>query len=352
MRQRRARTPSSTQPQSPAAPNPNESPPESNAGHTPSAAVNVLPDLLPRTFHLAESSSLFSQINEGKEPNHTSQLSQKAGEPAEPTFSVVAIRESNLTEPKKPTFTGSGDKASAAAGSLALLTPKIGEINTVSILEKVDFFEPEYVETVNIIDATSETSDTDTCTTPVLDETRSRISREDIENMQIDEALQIPELVAAVTAATTPATAIRSIDSPIILKVERKKMKLTPLGDGGKCVAAQSNDRDILRDSESTDHRRKPVKLKKKQQLAPRLKDDLSPTGRDSFYNSDHENFEEPLVFSDDDDLQTSMPVVITDFDSDDDCDMVFMFILNFFFSFFFVSRNKNIYFFFHFKKF
>lgn len=242
---------------------------------------NVMPDLLPRTFHLAESSALFSQINSAT----PFEIAESQPIAASQEYSVVAIRESNLSAPSRPTFPSPQSER---------LTPKVGEINTVSILEKVDYFEPEYVETVHIIDATSETSDTDTCATPVFDESR-RVS--DISGQQ-------------------PAKF-----SPKILKVERKKIKV-PLADRerAKTIAhgarTPNDDRDLLHDSEID--ARKAGKLKKKP-IVPGLKDNLSGTGRDSFYNSDHENFEEPLVFSDDDDDEEASEMMSTDYDSDDD---------------------------------
>lgn len=257
---------------------------------------HVLPDLLPRTFHLAESSVLFSQINNA-EPFEINE--PVAVQTPEPEYSVVAIRESSLSEPKKPTFASDTEPPKHP-----FLTPKIGEINTVSILEIVDYFEPEFVETVHIIDATSETSDTDTSNTPVFGESRNRVASE--------EAVVSTEMHGADAKF-----------SPKVLKVERKKMKV-PVADRerAKPGGIAKDDRDILHDSEMDVRLVAAAKLKKKP-IVPRLKEDLSPTGRDSFYNSDHENFDEPLIFSDDDDADAtamqSSEMLSTDDDSDDD---------------------------------
>lgn len=102
VRLRRARTPSSAG--------------ESPGGGRGLAAVVVtgpqnLPDLLPNTFRLAEQSSLFSNIDAHSEHY----MNGKA-----------AVQENTLT----------------------LSTPQVSHIT----LEKVQYFEPEHAETVNIVD--------------------------------------------------------------------------------------------------------------------------------------------------------------------------------------------------------
>lgn len=246
----------------------------------------VLPDLLPRTFHLAESSSLFSQIYEDTDAFGVEQNIRPEPRQNDHSFSVVAIRESNLTELKKPTYRDDHERLSAAAA--ALLNPKVGEINTVSILEIVDYFEPEFVETVNIIDVTSEASDTDTCTTPNLEETRSRTSRIADDN---EGQILIPD--------SDKSQPIETTESPKVIKIEKKR-----ISHAEKAHRKLAEDRDILRDSENGERqlsKSKAAKSKKKP-IVPSLKEVLSVTGRDSFYSSDNENFDEPLVFSDDDD--------------------------------------------------
>lgn len=281
----------------------------------------VLPDLLPRTFHLAESSSLFSQIYEDTDTFGVEQNIRPEPRQNDQSFSVVAIRESNLTELKKPTYRDDHERLSAAAA--ALLNPKVGEINTVSILEIVDYFEPEFVETVNIIDVTSEASDTDTCTTPNLEETRSRTSRIADDN---EGQVLIPDSDKA-----QPSETAESAESPKVIKIEKKR-----ISHAEKAHRKLAEDRDILRDSENGErqHSKSKAAKSKKKTIVPSLKEVLSATGRDSFYSSDNENFDEPLVFSDDDD--DSIPTqssghLSTDCDSNhsnhsnSDTDTVFM---------------------------
>lgn len=313
VRQRRARTPSSsTTPVK-------ESSIERDSNGVETAAVagdeqqaspakrqNVLPDLLPRTFHLAESSSLFSQFNE-RDDFESKPVAQDSNEQP---FSVVAIRETNLSELRKPTYTGD------RMAPMHLLTPKVGEINTVTILEKVEYFEPEFVETVNIIDATSEASDTDTCTTPVPpDEPRTP---------RISDSFDPP-----VNEVKTTELANRDNHSPRVLRVERKKI----IHSNDRSSSKSSDDRDLLLDSEVDDRRSTaahPTKTSHstKKCVVLGLNTALSSLERDSFYNSDNENFDEPLIFSEDDDVPMTLTLgnISTDYDSDDSApDTVFI---------------------------
>lgn len=127
VRLRRARTPSN-----PATPQGGD---PSSAGRdravTTSRAMN-LPDLLPSTFRLAEQSSLFSNFNEA----------------AAAVDSVTRQANENYQNGK----------------SYAVSTPQVSQIT----LEKVQYFEPEHAETVNIVDL-SEDNASDTsegCSTP------------------------------------------------------------------------------------------------------------------------------------------------------------------------------------------
>lgn len=160
-----------------------------------------------------------------------------------------------------------------------LVPNNVGKVvNTVSILESCSKLEPQHVEMVNIIDATS---DSDTATsTPTL----SRKSPP--HNNSIDELTTElrRELDTLTNAFDTPAKA--------------KKISLQKL----------ENDRDILRDSENLDK----ISMMK---LRPSLKD-LLMEERGSFYSADKENFEdEPLVFSDDEEI----PRYSIEMDSDSD---------------------------------
>lgn len=141
VRQRRARTPQA-----------NDSNGESN----------VLPDLLPQTFRLTETSNLFSQV---------------AGESLEVDDekhpSVVEVKERDITE----------------SPLMSVALPKVAEI--VDTVETVGSFIPEYVETVQVLDM-SEDSDSsvrvdedyvalrgDDSQTPVLKIEKQRISFEE-----------------------------------------------------------------------------------------------------------------------------------------------------------------------------
>lgn len=118
---------------------------------------NVMPDLLPKTFHLVESSTLFSQIQDS---GADLLMSNPDDVDREHKFAVVEIRESNITMPKR---------------AIGKIEPNVSEnsiavSNTCSILESVNFMKPSSVETVHIVDATSEPSDTETSTTPNPDD--------------------------------------------------------------------------------------------------------------------------------------------------------------------------------------
>lgn len=217
-----------------------------------------MPDLLPKTFHLAESSSLFSQINS---PQSLLSGTEDDDESNEAKFSVVEIRETNISPPKRVVNTFNANEFAQAQST--------GEVfNTCSILESVNYLEPCSVETVHIIDATSEPSDTDTsCSTPNLDDRPdSKVSSDD----------ESDEYVVN--------------DSPI------KVMS-------GRCSFDENKgnlykDRDLLKDSENWETK-VPAKPHRKR-LTPTLKEILS-ADRDSFYSADNEIFDEPLTFSDDD---------------------------------------------------
>lgn len=248
VRQRRSRTPSSsTNPQNPES--------------TESTEKTVLPDLLPKTFHLVESNPLFLQINS---PNGLS-LGQSMDEPDRAQqFSVVEIRESNLMEPKKlvNTFTKPNEME---------ISENLGEVlNSCSILESVNYLQPCDVETVHIIDATSEPSDTDTCcSTPNLDER--------------------PQSNATSTDGSESEEYETGEPSSLVDKIVISKERIS------------FDERSIAKDRDnSMDKPGKPANPQRKK-LTPSLKEILS-ADRDSFYSADKEVFDEPLTFSDDDD--------------------------------------------------
>lgn len=149
-----------------------------------------------------------------------------------------------------------------------LITNNVGNvINTVSILESCNKLEPQHVEMVNIIDVTS---DSDTATsTPIM--TRKSPPH----NSSIDE-----------------------------LTTELKR-ELDTLTDAFEAPAKTIK---ILSESETLDK----ISMMK---LRPSLKD-LLMEERGSFYSADKENFDdEPLVFSDDEEI----PRYSIEMDSDSD---------------------------------
>lgn len=244
VRQRRSRTPSQN---------------ENIATDSKSKTV-ILPDVLPKTFHLAESSALFSQINEPQKLLTSTDAAED-----ESKFSVVEIRETNLTSPKK-----------------VISTYNVENMSTCSILESVSYLQPSCVETVHIIDVTSEPSDTDTCcSTPNLEE-RPEIhvssDDDDGESDEYETGELGPELSPTMKVFTRQ-----------ISKKENKK----PL----------QKERDVLKDSEQNDKQNKIPPKPQRKRLTPTLKEILSATSdRDRFYGADKERFDEPLIFSDDDD--------------------------------------------------
>lgn len=290
-----------------------------------------MPDLLPKTFHLAESSSLFSQINDDSngdgtsnnigratfvtQPNSTKQMLDAPNDEAdrEQAVSMVEIRATNLTIPKKAinAYNDGSSTAPLISSNInehnddgirihteaSMHRPKVGDIvNTINLYESADYFEPECVETVHIIDATSETSDTDTAgSTPNID------AADDSDGDEYE------------TGELPPMTDHMTVERARISYQERKR--------------ALSKDRDMLRDSEqlatstaaaaSSPSLSSPPPLRKK--FTPTLKEILSLTERDSFYDFAENNYhysnndnamrydDEPLVFSDDDDQTMSL---------------------------------------------
>lgn len=272
VRQRRSRTPSS----SPAT-NSNATPQNDNnnvKNKQKSNEISVVPDLLPTTFHLAESSALFSQIDQNTDLNEQLLLSRSIDETdRQQEVAVVEIRETNITMPKKTINKFSSN-----------LSENIVDLsNTCSILESVKYLEPSRVETVHIIDATSEPSDTETCSTPNLDDRPiSAISNEDSESENEYE------------------TGEPSFESNDYMKVVKTRASF----DERK--HALQKERDILKDSEILNNNDQSPSKPQRKRLTPTLKEILT-LDRDSFYDSKIESFDEPLIFSDDDDDDLSL---------------------------------------------
>lgn len=251
VRQRRSRTPSSS-----STTLPNDSP------NTKDAKANAvsMPDVLPKTFHLAEKSALFTQAN-----NMHQLLPRKQSiEGCEQKVSVVEVREANLSTPKRVINTYKTNDC--------LENQNVGQVlNTCSILESVSYLKPSSVETVHIIDATSDTETRSS--TPNFDD-RKQSSSDDGESDEYE------------TGESPPHSTMQILKRQISFDENRQSLQ---------------KDRDFLKDSEENDV---PPKLHRKR-LTPTLKEILS-TPRDSFYSDDKEADDEPLIFSDDDDYNRS----------------------------------------------
>lgn len=254
VRQRRSRTPSTS------------ASIISNENGIKDTKSKVMPDLLPKTFHLAESSTLFSQVNNSQDIL----VPKSDDECCEPKFSIVEIRESNLMSPKRVVNTYKTDGRESVGKVL----------NTCSILESVNYLEPCRVETVHIIDATSEPSDTDTtCSTPNLDDRPdSKVLTDDEDSEEYETGEPEPEFTDTMQIATDRITFM-----------ENKEI--------------WQKHHDLFKYSERIDISNKIPPKPQRKKLTPTLKEILSSTSdRDSFYGADKEVFDEPLTFSDDDD--------------------------------------------------
>lgn len=281
VRQRRARTPSA---------NDNSDKMITETASTENRC-NVLPDLLPTTFRLAESSSLFSQISVNESiPSEPMNENEIEDVPQDEDVSVVEIRESNLTPKLQVRIASQGVENVA----------KIEDVtNTISIIETVETFEPEFVETVNIVYA----SDASSCSTPVLDdrERESRSIEASFEDLKEEVENETPR---------------NSANGGFL--VEKQRISLD------EPASSLVKERDLLKDSEND---MKIDRKKPRRNIAPTLKEILSYPERDSFYGSDKENFDDPLVFSEDEDIPRFSLEMNQDVDSDSDT--VFSFTLH-----------------------
>lgn len=312
VRQRRSRTPL---PQTPMQSSATESTTASELPAPPSTSTAstkpklkpkpfILPDLLPKTFHLAESSALFSQVDNDaqnflalKSPSLTPSPTRTPPAPPQrksslrrmaeqndyenvQKVSVVEIRESNLTTPKKAINTFHTRES--------LQRQNLGQVmNTCSILESVDFIEPCNVETVHIVDVTSEPSDSETpSSTPKqskragLNNQREASSDSDDEGGDSDES-----------DAKEYETGEEPIIGPLPETVSTDKMRILRRGiSWDESRKPLKKDRDLLRDCETQPHRK----------LVAGLKEILSVRSGD--FDREAQSFDEPLVFSEDDD--------------------------------------------------
>lgn len=250
VRQRRSRTPiSSTSSQR-----------ESNV---------VMPDVLPKPAQPKENGSNFSDVS-----THEMQSREvDAGE-----CSMVEIKERELS-------------TKIVIRNIEFENAKV---DTISIFESCSRFEPEQVETVHIIDASS---DTDTAaSTPLLE-------RRSLKSLSSNRG-SIDELETELQRELETVSFFEKVEDPQF-DFEVKKQKIS--FNGHKKL--KGKDRDLLRDSEVAEERA--IKMMK---LRPTLKE-LWMEERNSFYGPENDNDEEPLVFSDDEEI----PRYSIEMDSDSD---------------------------------
>lgn len=158
------------------------------------------------------------------------------------------------------------------------------QVDTINIFESCSRFEPEQVETVHIIDASS---DTDTAaSTPQLE--RKPMKAGSMDELKTELKRELEEISNFETQAED-------------FTVKKQKISF----DQHKNL--KGKDRDVLKDSEVEE------KLIKKMKLRPTLKE-LWMEERNSFYD-DSKNNDEPLEFSDDEEI----PRYSIEMDSDSD---------------------------------
>ena len=266
VRQRRARTPIKTS--------------TSNENRVSDA----LPDLLPKTFHLAESSSLFSRVS-GDETQlremiaNGSQNGIKKNE--QHKISVVEIKEGHLESLQNlDVDQNENDEGSESVAKI---------VDTINIFESCNNFEPEFVETIHIIDASSDTS---TTSTPQL--LRKSGNYESTDELQTELQKELENVVIF----------SNHDDHKDHFSVKKQRISFDEKALMGK-------ERDIMKDSEEDKDSK--INLLK---LRPTLKE-LWMAERNSFYSADNDNDDEPLEFSEDEEIPRYSIEMATDSDSD-----------------------------------
>lgn len=237
--------------------------------------VVVMPDLLPKTFKLAESCSLFSDAS----VDETQSREVSTRDEDEPC-SMVEVKERDLS----------------MRMSIRTIELEDARVDTINIFESCTGFEPQQVETVNIIDASS---DTDTATSTPVTKRRSLKSVESTGG-------SMDELKTELKRELDTISYFDADDEPseeFCIKKQRISF------DAQKAV--NGKERDVLRDSEVAEEQA--LRMLK---LRPTLKE-LWMEERNSFYDNepDPENDEEALVFSDDEEI----PRYSIEMDSDSD---------------------------------
>lgn len=255
VRQRRSRTPISAIS--------NDSNRESNV---------VMPDLLPKTLQSSEFPS-FSDVS----AEEMQSREVDAGE-----CSMVEIKERELS----------------SKIVIKNIEFEDAKVDTINVFESCSRFEPEQVETVNIVDV----SDTDTASsTPLL--TRKSIKSLNSTNGSTD------ELETELKRELETFSNFETVGEPtedFCVKKQRISFE--------EHKTLKGKDRDVLLDSEIAEE--KAIRLMK---LRPTLKE-LWMEERNSFYDNDDND--EPLEFSDDEEI----PRYSIEMDSDSDAVAVFIF--------------------------
>lgn len=313
VRQRRSRTPLPSTPMQSSTITTegiaSELPAQSTAHPKPKPKPLRMPDLLPKTFHLAETSALFSQVD--KAQNLLAQSPSLTPSPTPPPppqrkssltsmrrlsehdyeneqkVSVVEIRESNLTTPKRPINTYHTRES--------LQSHNVGQImNTCSILESVDYIEPCSVETVHIVDVTSEPSDSETQSS-----TPNRTGRNNQRESSSDDDDDDDESDANEYETGEPAIAVALPKSASMDKMRILRQQIS-CDESRKSL---QKDRDLLKDSEIEESAQPKLSPSEKTQhlkITTALNEILRSKSKDSDRGTD--SFDEPLIFSDDDD--------------------------------------------------
>lgn len=162
-------------------------------------------------------------------------------------------------------------------------------VDTINIFESCSRFEPEQVEIVHIIDASS---DTDTATSTPLLNRRSMKSLGSISCGSMD------ELKTELKRELDTVADFEEVGEVSVKKQKTSEKKYN-----------SAKDRDLLRDSEVSEER-----ALKALKLRPTLKE-LWMEERNSFYDELPDGHEEPLEFSDDEEI----PRYSVEMDSDSD---------------------------------
>lgn len=211
--------------------------------------VVVMPDLLPKANSVPSDASVDETQSRGE-------------------FSVVEVKERET--------------------SVKMSVLELPQVDTINIFESCSRFEPEQVETVHIIDASS---DTDTAaSTPQPERKPMKAAGGSMDELKTELKRELEEI----SNFESPAEDF-TVKKQRISFEEHKSLK--------------EKDRDVLHDSEVAEE-----KAIKKMKLRPTLKE-LWMEERNSFYDDSKNNEEEVLEFSDDEEI----PRYSIEMDSDSD---------------------------------